>query len=162
MMSDFERDYLVAYHWSPSTRRDRIAADGLLIGSEPCVNAAEGDEFRNTCISLSPTPSQAWWLSGQAIHAGGFNGQSPIWDLYEVDIAGLKADRRDDDYPEIKVRENIPADRGRHVAVRQYGHLVYQDPRSAIVETGYDMGGRSCAEAAATFPQHTKRRASDV
>lgn len=28
----------------------------------------------------------------------------------------------------------------------------------AIVETGYDMGGGSCAEAAATFPQYTKGR----
>lgn len=32
---------------------------------------------------------------------------------------------------------------------------------ATAVETGYDMGG-SCAEAAATFPQYTKRRTADA
>jgi hypothetical protein len=130
VMSDFERDYVIVYHWSPSTRRAAIERDGLRIGAEPAVNAVEGSGFldgepgpaghRNECISVSPTPTQAWWLSGEALEVGGFPSESPTWDLYEVNIAGLDYDRRGDDFPELKVREGISADRVTWIASRPF------------------------------------------
>lgn len=121
-MSDFERDYEIVYHWSPSTRRPAIEREGLRIGVAPCVNGVE-DDHRNPWISVCPTPSQAWWLSGEALHGGGFVCEAPVWDLYEVDVKGLKTDRRGfrDDYPEFYVLEDVAADRVRWVARRTFG-----------------------------------------
>lgn len=120
MMSDFERDYEIAYHWSPSTRRTFIEGEGLRIGAPPAVNGVE-DDHRNEWISVSPTPGQAWWLSGEALWGGGFPSESTEWDLYEVDIKGLSVGRRGDDYPELRVHENISADRVRWVGRRTFG-----------------------------------------
>lgn len=119
-MSDFERDYEIAYHWSPSTRRDAIEREGLRIGSEPSVNGVE-DDHRNGWVSVSPTPSQAWWLSAGALHIGGFGSEAPIWDLYEVDIADLSVERRQGDYPEFYVHENVASERVTRVAIRKFG-----------------------------------------
>lgn len=120
MMSDFEREYEIAYHWSPTTRRAAIEREGLRIGAEPCVNGIDEDH-RNQWISVSPTPIQAWWLSGEALYGGGFPCEAPIWDLYEVDIKDLNYDRRHDDYPELRVMQDVPADRLRWVARRTFG-----------------------------------------
>jgi hypothetical protein len=109
----------IAYHWSPSSRRKSIEQVGLCVGSNPVVNGIQGDH-RNPYISLSPTPAQAWWLSGGALAIGGFNSESDVWDLYEVDIKGRVAVCRDDDYPEIKVYEDIPADHVIRVAQRAF------------------------------------------
>lgn len=121
MMSDFERDYDIGYHWSPASRRTAIERDGLRVGAEPSVNAAEGDSHRNLWISVSPTPAQAWWLSAEALHIGGFGSESPDWDLYEVDLKGLPVDRRSGDYPEFYVHEHISPDRVMWVARRGFG-----------------------------------------
>jgi hypothetical protein len=118
-------DYVIAYHYSPSTRRAAILRDGLVIGSEPCVNGIE-DDHRNLWISLSPTAAQAWWLSGEALAVGGFGAESDVWDLWEVDITDL--DRQDwlDRLPELQVLEDIPAYRL---------HLVGQRTLEAEQET---------------------------
>ncbi|MCV7174760.1 hypothetical protein [Mycolicibacterium sphagni] len=111
----------VAYHWSPSTRRLGIHTDGLKIGAAPAVNSVGGD-WHNSWISLSPTPAQAWSLSGGALEVGGFSTESPIWDLYEVDITGLPIARAATaDYPELHISQDIPADRVVRVAMRLYG-----------------------------------------
>lgn len=119
MMPDFETDCDVGYHWSPSTRREAIEREGLRVGAAPAVNGVE-DGHRNSYISLSPTPAQAWWLSGGALFTGGFASESPTWDLYEVDINGLDAGRLAEGYPEIQVREDISADRVERIALRAF------------------------------------------
>lgn len=124
-MSDFERDYEIAYHWSPSARREAIQREGLRVGAEPCVNGVE-DDHRNLWVSVSPTPSQAWWLSGEALYLGGFGSESPIWDLYEVDLAGLVIERRQKDYPELYVHEDISPERITRVAIRKFGSFTEQ------------------------------------
>lgn len=145
MMSDFERDYEITYHWSPSTRRAAIEREGLRIGVKPCVNGVE-DDHRNEWISVSPTPSQAWWLSGEALCGGGFPSEAPEWDLYEVDVKGLSVDRRSciDDYPELYVLENVPPDRVRWVARRRFN----EDEDAALLalaehRLAHDNGNRT-------------------
>lgn len=100
--------YLIGYHYSPSTRRDAILRDGLVIGSEPCVNGVE-DDHRNLWISLSPTAAQAWLLSGLALFVGGFGAESDVWDLWEVDVTDLdRQGRLDGDLAEMQVLQDIP------------------------------------------------------
>ncbi|WP_418054414.1 hypothetical protein [Mycolicibacterium senegalense] len=104
---------MIAYHWSPSLRKRGIEERGLVIGAAPAVNAVQ-DSHRNPWISVSPTPSQAWWLSGGALEAGGLldglDGSS-LWLLWEVDITGLTVQGDIANYPEYQVLENIAADR---------------------------------------------------
>lgn len=114
------RGYLIAYHYSPRVRRKLILREGLRIGAPPCVNGVE-DDCRNDWISLSPTAAQAWWLSGEALGIGGFQVECNIWDLWEADIAGLDWEQRRDGYPEIKVNQDISADRLNLVGQRQFG-----------------------------------------
>jgi hypothetical protein len=128
MMSDYERDYEIAYHWSPCTRREAIAREGLKVGAPPCVNAEEfGEGHRNLWVSVSPTPSQAWYLSAGALYVGGFPTESDHWDLYEVDIKGLEVERRRDDYPELYVYDNIPAHAVRRVAFRRFDDQIIEE-----------------------------------
>lgn len=110
---------LVGYHWSPATRRSSIHARGLLVGSRPVVNGVE-DDHRNPWISLSPTPSQAWWLSGGAIACGGFHSECPTWDLWEVDLTDARAEYTDCGYPEVRVLHAISPTRMAWIASRQF------------------------------------------
>jgi hypothetical protein len=73
------------FHWSPTSRRADIHAEGLRIGCRPVVNGVE-DDHRNPWISLSPTPWQAWDLSAGALAVGRFTSESPLWDLWRADL----------------------------------------------------------------------------
>lgn len=119
--------YVIAYHYSPSTRRESILKSGLVIGSQPCVNGVE-DEWRNDWISLSPTAAQAWWLSVEALCVGGFDLESDVWDLWEADITGLESQGRSDGLlAEVQVLEDIPS--GRLHLIGQRSHVVAEDQK---------------------------------
>lgn len=107
------------YHWSPATRRESIQRRGLLIGAEPCVNGVE-DDHRNEWISLSPTPAQAWWLSGQALECGGFTAEHPVWDLWQVDLTDADTAPCAGSYPEMRVHHSLTPDRLTWIASRQF------------------------------------------
>jgi hypothetical protein len=111
---------LTAYHWSPATRRASIRSRGLVIGATPCVNGVE-DDHRNTWISLSPTPAQAWWLSGQALPVGGFTSEYPIWDPSEVDLTEIERTECANGYPAIRAVHDIPPDKVTWIGVREFG-----------------------------------------
>lgn len=108
---------LIGYHWSPRTRHVAIRDTGLMIGSPPVVNAIDGDGYRSAWISLSPTPSQAWWLSGDALTVGGFTTEV-LWDLWEVDLTGIDTRHVMSGYPEIRALQNIPPQRLTWIAGR--------------------------------------------
>lgn len=110
----------VAYHWSPSTRRTSIRTRGLVIGAAPSVNGVE-DDHRNPWISLAPTAAQAWWLSGGALEGGGFAVEHPVWDLWEADLTDIEHTPGRPDYPEIRVRGDIPSDRLTWIGSRVFG-----------------------------------------
>lgn len=109
---------VIGYHWSPRTRHTAIRNTGLMIGSPPVVNAAGGNDYRSTWVSLSPTPSQAWWLSGDALAVGGFTTESATWDLWKVDLTGIDTRHVMSGYPEIQALHNIPPDRLTWIASR--------------------------------------------
>jgi hypothetical protein len=120
--------YLIGYHYSPSTRRGAILRDGLVIGSDPCVNGVE-DDHRNLWISLSPTAAQAWWLSGEALVIGGFDAESDAWDLWEVDITDLdRQGRLDGVLAEMQVLEDIPLHRLQLVGQRTFDAEPTSEP----------------------------------
>lgn len=54
----------------------------------------------------------------------------------------------------------VSIDKGR-LAI-DYGEHVQTHAKADGVETGHDIGGTSCAEAAATFPQHSKPARADI
>ncbi len=109
---------LIGYHWSPRTRHTAIRNTGLVIGSPPVVNAVDGADYRSTWISLSPTPSQAWWLSGDALTVGGFTTESPTWDLWEADLTAIDTRLVMTGYPEIRALQSVPAERLTWIASR--------------------------------------------
>lgn len=115
---DFDQ-LVIGYHWSPRGRHTAIRNTGLIIGSPPAVNAVDGDDDRAAWISLSPTPSQAWWLSGDALTVGGFTPESPAWDLWQADLTGIATRHMMSGYPEIRALQNIPADRHTWIATRE-------------------------------------------
>lgn len=110
----------IAYHWSPSTRRASIRRRGLVIGATPAVNGVE-DDHRNPWISLAPTPALAWWMSGEALEGGGFAAEDPVWDLWEVNLAGIEHTTGTPSYPEITVPSCIPPDRLTWIGTRTFG-----------------------------------------
>ena len=109
---------VIGYHWSPRTRHTAIRNTGLMIGSPPVVNAAGGNDYRSTWVSLSPTPSQAWRLSGDALAVGGFTTESATCDLWEVDLTGIDTRHVMSGYSEIQALHNIPPDRLTWIASR--------------------------------------------
>lgn len=116
---------VVGYHWSPSTRREGIEARGLVIGSAPAVNSAQGHDHRNGWVSVSPTALQAWWLSAGALAAGGFQApESPLWLLWEVDITSLEAINAVGQYREWRVLQDIAPERVKLVGQRVFGVAV--------------------------------------
>lgn len=115
-------DAVVGYHWSPSTRRAGIEERGLVIGAVPVINSVEGQEYRNPWVSVSPTPSQAWWLSAGAVAVGGMAPpESKLWLLWEVDISGLAATSDGVLYREWRVLQDIESQRVKLVGQRTFG-----------------------------------------
>jgi hypothetical protein len=109
----------VGYHWSPTSRRAAIHAVGWRIGCRPVVNGIQ-DDPRNSWISLSPTPWQAWALSAGALAVGGFPSESPLWDLWRADLTGLELRRCDDSYPEVRVLQPVSTTQLRWIASRPF------------------------------------------
>lgn len=96
------------FHWSPTDRRDEILRDGLRLFSVPTV--CTGDH-RYPSISLSPSPSQGWGLSGDMPQVS----EIEWWDLWEVALPE-RAETHvrpfwGDEIDELKVYTSIPADR---------------------------------------------------
>lgn len=110
----------VGYHWSPATRRESIRQCGLLVDAEPCVNGVE-DHHRNGWVSLSPTPGESWWLSGQALECGGFPTEHPVWDLWQVDLTDVDHTSCADGYPEMRAHQSISPERVIWIGSRQFG-----------------------------------------
>ncbi len=106
---------MIAYHWSPSTRRRSIARSGLIVGARPHVNG----EHRNAHISLARTPADAWALSGQHLARRGVRAESSGWDLWQVDLTGLPYRTLHTGSRELVTRCPIPTGRVQLVATRQ-------------------------------------------
>lgn len=66
------------YHWAPTVRRKDILKNGLHPYQPTVVHSPDGHVY--PYVSLSPTPSMAWGLSGE------FLEESDIeeWDLWQV------------------------------------------------------------------------------
>lgn len=94
------------FHWSPVSRREAILREGLRPFCEPTV--ASGPQ---PYISLGPTPSAAWGLSGDM----DWMADEDQWDLWQVRLRdGDDVRARLDFAPrivEIKVHTVIPPDR---------------------------------------------------
>lgn len=101
------------FHWSPTTRRERIERDGLQVDSEPVCHSAR---FAVVCVSQSP--SQAWALS-----AGVFGRPGQRWDCWQVTLDGedelevvpFQGNR----IAELRVRNDIPVSRLWRVGARR-------------------------------------------
>lgn len=104
------------YHWSPTERRDAIAREGLRPYSPPTVQ--DGD-LHFPYISLSPTPSAAWGLSGDMEWVSDVER----WDLWQVRLGAGDEVRFRPTFgnvlEEVKVSSAIPADRVWYVATRE-------------------------------------------
>lgn len=113
------------YHWSPVERRKAIRVEGLRPYSEPTVST--GPE-RYPSISLSPTPSMAWGLSGDM----GWATEIEDWDLWQVNLPdGAETHIRPfwgDKIEEIKVHTPIPANHLWHVGTRTVPFAEDPDP----------------------------------
>lgn len=109
----------VGYHWAPTSRRAAIESEGLRIGCRPAVNGVE-DDHRNSWISLSPTPAQAWTLSAGALAIGGFPSEAPAWDLWQADLTGVEVRRCEGAYPEVRALQPVPPARLVWIASRQF------------------------------------------
>ena len=110
----------VGYHWSPATRHESIRRSGLLVDAKPCINGVE-DDHRNGWVSLSPTPGEAWWLSGQALECGGFPTEHPVWDLWQADLTDVDHTPCTGGYPEIRAHHDIPPERVIWIGSREFG-----------------------------------------
>lgn len=62
------------YHWAPADRRDSIRQHGLLTMQPPTVSTEP-----QSVVSLSPSPSAAWEVSGAMPWV-----DVKAWDLWEV------------------------------------------------------------------------------
>lgn len=102
------------FHWSPIDRRQAILKEGLRPFCDPSV--ASG---KLPYISLSPTPSSAWGLSGDMEWVEEFDD----WDLWQVRLVeGDEVRIRGDFGPtirEVKVHNTITPDRLWWVGTRQ-------------------------------------------
>lgn len=81
---------MILYHWSPTTRRDSIEANGFRPGSR-----STDDLWNPPYTCWADSPSLAWGLSG-AMERG---AEHPSWDLWMIHAEDL------DDYEELPFDE---------------------------------------------------------
>lgn len=104
---------VLAYHWSPTSRRASIEAGGLRI-RQPSAHAP----IRYPMVCLALNPVWAWDMS-----AGTFVVDEPSWDLWAVWTSDLRHGFEvipwDDGTPkELRVYRSIPAAAVRYLATR--------------------------------------------
>lgn len=109
----------ILYHWAPRERRIEILRQGLRPYSNSVSLVEDKKSIAFPYICLSPEPSTAWHLSGDMDWAEDIEQ----WDLWEVRLS-----RNDEVHfrsewgdwiREIRVRNAIPADRVKWIAMRE-------------------------------------------
>jgi hypothetical protein len=126
------------YHWSPTTRRDRITTEGLRPGQPPTQG-----ECPLHAVCLAPTPALAWVLSepGDRLRIGaGF-----VWDLWmvrlqptdDVEITTMRGPRIE----EVRVRNPIPPDRLWYVGTRDEFNSPHTRPAGRTAPPPQPSGG---------------------
>lgn len=104
------------FHWSPSERRVSIRENGLRPFSSPVVSTGD---VRYPYISLSPSPSAAWSLSG----AMEWCSEIEQWDCWQVGIPEeAEVHVRPNFGPiieEVKIYSPIPPDMVWYVGTRE-------------------------------------------
>lgn len=89
---------MILYHWSPSSRRERIEQVGFQPGSESTDGL-----WRPPYTCWSDSPSLAWGLSG-AMPRGEEHQHWDLWMVHADDLPGYEAlffDRGSDDEDEV-------------------------------------------------------------
>jgi hypothetical protein len=102
------------FHWSPTERRKLIRERGLHPFKRPVIHSQ--DNLGYPYVSLSPTPSAGWSLSGAIVD------EIDEWDLWMVRLADTDAIHVRSDFgpviQEVKVSNVIPPDRLWYVGTR--------------------------------------------
>lgn len=114
------------YHWSPLDRRELILKEGLVLFSEPTI--ASGTQ---PYISVSPTPSAAWGLSGNM----GWANEIEDWDLWMVRLSANDEVRIRPNFgpviEEVQLYNTIPPDRLWWVGSRSMPYPLPAKPQAA-------------------------------
>jgi hypothetical protein len=80
------------YHWAPTERRGEILKSGLIPHQRAVTHGYGKENLTYPYISLSPTPSMAWGLSGEFLQE---ECDIEEWDLWQVYL---------DEYSEVYIR----------------------------------------------------------
>lgn len=101
---------MIAYHWSPYQNAASIRKHGLLVPSKhprltTPTTCSQG--HRNPHISLGKTPRIAWDLSGGFLIRRDTPDIPMGWDLWEVNLNGIRYDTTGRAHGEITVRSDL-------------------------------------------------------